>query len=150
MNNFVIVPIEEKDTEDILKINNLCFNPPWSLSSLQNEIKNKFSKYIVLKKENKIIGYAGIWLIVDEAHITNVAIHPNYRGMGGSNLLMEGILKICTQYEIPAITLEVRENNPVARNLYKKFGFVEEGIRKNYYEGNIDAVIMWKRDVLSS
>ncbi|MCY6369790.1 ribosomal protein S18-alanine N-acetyltransferase [Clostridium ganghwense] len=150
MNNFVISPIEEKDTMDVLEINNLSFSPPWSLKALENELKNKFAKYIVLKKENKVIGYAGIWLIIDEAHITNIAMHPDYRGIGGGNLLMEGVIAICREYKIPSITLEVRENNTSARGLYKKFGFVQEGIRKNYYENNIDAIVMWKRDVLSN
>ncbi|MCY6958823.1 ribosomal protein S18-alanine N-acetyltransferase [Clostridium brassicae] len=150
MNDFEISFIEEKDTSEVLNINNLCFNPPWSLESLQNEIKNKFSKYIVLKKKNKVIGYVGIWLIIDEAHITNIAVHPDYRNIGCGNILMNEIIHLCKQRNVPSITLEVRFNNTPAINLYKKFGFIEEGLRKNYYENNIDAVVMWKRNVLLS
>ncbi|CAG7839329.1 30S ribosomal protein S18 [Clostridium novyi B str. ATCC 27606] len=149
MNNLSLQEMKEEDLESVLKINNICFNPPWKLQTLKNEFRNNFSKYIVLKDQhNKIIGYAGIWLIIDEAHITNIAVHPDYRGLGASNYLMNGIMDICTEKKIPAITLEVRENNTVARNLYKKYGFLEEGLRKNYYGPNVNALVMWKKDVL--
>ena len=92
-----------------------------------------------------VIGYAGLWLIIDEAHITNIAVDPDYRGIGASNVLMDNIIKICVERNIPSITLEVRENNIVARNLYYKYGFIEEGLRKNYYGENQNAIIMWRR-----
>nr|WP_242947238.1 GNAT family N-acetyltransferase [Clostridium haemolyticum] len=98
MNNLSLQEMKEEDLESVLKINNICFNPPWKLQTLKNEFRNNFSKYIVLKDQhNKIIGYAGIWLIIDEAHITNIAVHPDYRGLGASNYLMNGIMDICTE-----------------------------------------------------
>ena len=142
MTNLKVSFIEENDVSDVLVINNLCFNPPWSLETLESEIKNKFSKYIVLKQDDKVIGYAGIWLIIDEAHITSIAIHPNFRNFGYGSLLLNEVLKLCNEFVIPSITLEVRANNTAAKNLYKKFGFTEEGIRKNYYEDNEDAILM--------
>jgi ribosomal-protein-alanine N-acetyltransferase len=99
----------------------------------------------VIKKDDVVIGYAGLWLIIDEAHITNIAVDPDYRGIGASNVLMDNIIKICVERNIPSITLEVRENNIVARNLYYKYGFIEEGLRKNYYGENQNAIIMWRR-----
>lgn len=148
MNDLMICEMNEAYLEEVLTINNLCFDPPWSLESLRNELKNKFSKYIIVKNENSIIGYAALWLIIDETHIINIAIHPDYRGIGASKLLMEAIIDACKERKIPAITLEVRSNNIIAQNLYKKYGFIEEGLRKNYYGDNLHAIIMWKRNVL--
>jgi ribosomal-protein-alanine N-acetyltransferase len=146
MNNFVVELMSESNLEDVLEINNLCFTTPWSFQSLKNELENKFCRYLIVKKDDVLIGYAGLWLIIDEAHITNIAIHPDYRGIGASNVLMDGLIKICADHEIPAMTLEVRENNLTARNLYNKYEFVEEGLRKNYYEDNENAIIMWRRN----
>ncbi|MEA4826473.1 MAG: ribosomal protein S18-alanine N-acetyltransferase [Clostridium sp.] len=148
MNDLFIYPMDESNVIDVLEINNICFNPPWSLESLKNELKNKFTRYIVVKKDDIVIGYAGIWIIIDEAHITNIAVDPDFRGIGAGNVLIENIIDICKELEIPSITLEVRETNTVAKNLYKKYGFIEEGIRKNYYEDGTNAVLMWKRNVL--
>lgn len=149
MNNNIVSPIKDEDIPLVLEINNLCFDPPWSLTSLKNEVANKFTKYIVLKSYDVVVGYVGIWLILDEAHITNIAIHPNHRCKGLGSILMENTVNLCKELNIPSITLEVRENNTAAKNLYKKFGFTEQGIRKNYYPNNINAIIMWKRDILS-
>ncbi len=146
MNNLVIESMTEIHLEDVVEINNLSLTTPWSFESLKGELENKFCKYIVVKKDGTLIGYAGLWLIIDEAHITNVAIHPDYRGIGASNVLMDGIIKICTDFNIHSITLEVRESNIVARNLYSKYNFVVEGLRKNYYDNNENAIIMWRRN----
>lgn len=148
MNNLSTCLMDESNLNEVLQINNICFSPPWSIESLRNELNNKFSKYILLKNNHSVIGYAAIWIIIDEAHITNVAVHPDYRGIGGSNLLMDEIIKICSESDLPAITLEVRESNTVAINLYRKYGFVEEGMRKNYYGENQNAILMWKRNFL--
>lgn len=148
MSDLTICDIKEEYYNDVLMINNICFEPPLSLSSFIHEVNNKFSKYILVKKGNKIIGYAALWLIIDEIQIINIAVDPQYRGIGAGNVLMEAIIHFSKEHMIPSITLEVRSNNTVAKNLYKKYGFVEEGIRKNYYGENLDAIIMWKRDVL--
>lgn len=148
MDNLRVCKMEESYLEEVLEINNICFNPPLTSDSLKKEIENKFSKYIVAIKEGKVIGFAALWLIIDEVDIINIAIHPDYRGIGASNLLMDGVINLCKEHKIPSITLEVRSNNEVAKNLYKKYGFKEEGIRKNYYGDNLDAIIMWKKDVL--
>lgn len=145
MNNLVVEPMSEENLLEVVEINNLSLTTPWSFESLKNELENKFCKYIVVKKGNTVIGYAGLWLIIDEAHITNIAVDPDYRGIGAGNVLMENIIKICADHNIPSITLEVRENNIVARNLYYKYGFIEEGLRKNYYGENQNAIIMWRR-----
>lgn len=147
-NNLTIYPMTDNDIDRVCSINNLSFCTPWSYESIKNDLHNKFSYYIVVKYNNEVIGYAGLWFIIDEADITNIAIHPDFRGLGGGSKLMSALIDLCIKYKIPSLTLEVRKSNIIAQNLYKKFGFIEEGIRKKYYDGIEDAIIMWKRDIL--
>jgi len=148
MSNVEIVPLEEAYIDDIVNISVLSFPIAWTREAFENELSNKFARYIVAKKNDNIVGYGGMWVILDEAHVTNIAIHPEYRGIGAGNLIVETLFQICRLEKVASITLEVRRSNEIAQNLYKKYGFVEEGVRKNYYEDNReDAVIMWKRDI---
>ncbi len=117
---------------------------------MKQNLKIKFAKYIVVvnKKTDKVLGFAGMWLIIDECHITNIAVHPNYRKLGIGNILMNKIITICKERNITGITLEVRESNTPAKNLYYKYGFKDSGIRKGYYaDNNEDALLMWKTDL---
>lgn len=135
-----------KDIDEILNINRLSFKTPWSRESLIKELDdNSFARYVVAKKDGLVLGYGGLWIIVDEAHVTNIAVHPEYRGIGIGNMLMDAMIDICRLELVVGITLEVRASNVAAQNLYKKFGFIQEGIRKGYYEDNHeDALILWK------
>ncbi len=135
-----------KDIDEILNISRLSFKTPWSRESLIKELTdNSFARYVVAKKDGLILGYGGLWIIVDEAHVTNIAVHPEYRGTGIGNMLMDAMIDICKLELVIGITLEVRASNIAAKNLYKKFGFVQEGMRKGYYEdNNEDALILWK------
>lgn len=95
-----------------------------------------------------IIGFAGLWLMVDDSHVTTIAVHPDYRGKGIGELMLSALVGI--SYEIGArmVTLEVRVSNAVAQNLYRKYGFKEEGIRRRYYSDNHeDALIMWTDEI---
>lgn len=149
MNNIEILSLKLEHVDSVLKIDALSFPTPWSRESFEREIEiNKFARYVVAKKDGIVIGYAGMWLILDEGHITNIAVHPEYRGIGAGNLLLEALIEICHTELIASLTLEVRKSNLVAQNLYKKYGFLEQGIRKEYYGDNKeDAVIMWKHNV---
>lgn len=135
------------DIDGVYKVEVSAFDHPWTLSSLKSEQKNKLSKYFVAENEDKIIvGYIGAWYIIDEAHITNVAVHKDFRGLGIGEGLVSTLVDNCKDESISAITLEVRSGNSVAQNLYKKFGFLPGGIRKEYYADNKeDAIIMWKQ-----
>lgn len=134
--------------DGICLINSLCFPIPWSRAAIENEIVNENSLYIVALKEDEVIGYAGTWLILDEGHITNIAVHPKFRSLGIASYLLKELIQQCKCYAIHHMTLEVRASNAAAQNLYRKFGFVNEGIRKNYYSDNgEDAIIMWKYDI---
>ena len=146
--DFKIYPMDKSSIKSILNISELSFPISWSLESLQSELDNKFAKYVVLKKGNSIVGYGGMWIIIDEAHITNVAVHPEARGHGAGDMIVEALFRICRKQKVTAITLEVRSSNFVAINLYEKHGFEKESIRPHYYEDNgEDAVIMWNRNL---
>jgi ribosomal-protein-alanine N-acetyltransferase len=98
-----------------------------------------------------LVGYGGLWLMVDEAHVTSVAVRPEFRGRGLGLLLMLSLEEIALRLGARWVTLEVRVSNTVARNLYQKLGFREAGIRPRYYtDNNEDAVIMWSEELTSA
>lgn len=143
--DFKIVAFDEEHVEEIFEIENLCFATPWDLQSIRGELNNAFAKYFVAIYDNKVIGYAGLWNIIDEGHITNIAVHPEYQGLGIGNSLLSKLIEICKEKNIYSLTLEVRESNYKAQSLYKKHGFIVEGLRKKYYSDNDEnALIMWK------
>jgi ribosomal-protein-alanine N-acetyltransferase len=148
MSDIIIRPIEDSYIEGIVTISLLSFPITWSKASFEKELDNKFARYVVAVKNGIVVGYGGMWLIVDEAHITNIAVHPEFRHCRIGSLILEELIHICKLENIYGMTLEVRRSNHIAQKLYIKYGFVEEGIRKGYYEDNReDAIIMWKRDL---
>jgi ribosomal-protein-alanine N-acetyltransferase len=146
MNNVKIVIAGSENIDDIMVIENLSFKIPWSRQSITEEIiGNDMAIYICAVIEGKAIGYAGMWHVCDEGHITNIAVHPEFRGIGVGSLLVEALLSIARERNINALTLEVRRSNIIAQSLYRKYGFEECGSRKEYYADNgEDAIIMWK------
>jgi ribosomal-protein-alanine N-acetyltransferase len=145
--DLVIDFIKEEDIDDILDISSLSFAISWSKDSYIQELTNPIARYLVVKIDNKTVGFIGTWIILDEAHITNIAIHPNYRKQGIASELLTKFLNYCKGQGCRAFTLEVRSGNKAAQALYKKYNFKEAGIRKGYYEDNKeDAIIMWLKD----
>ncbi len=143
---FTIVDMTSEHLVDICEISIFSFPIPWSYDSFKRELKNKLASYLVVIMDNRVIAYGGIWVILEEAHITNIAVHPDYRCKGIGETLLNALLDKAYARGAKEITLEVRLSNLPAQWLYKKLGFSEEGIRKNYYEDNKeDALIMWKR-----
>lgn len=131
--------------DEILNIENSSFAIPWTRSSIEGELSNNLAIYIVVLNDDNVIGYGGMWHIVTEGHITNVAVHTDYRQKGIGNTIIEELINIASEKEMIGLTLEVRKSNTPAINLYKKNGFKLEGIRPEYYEDNKeDALIMWK------
>jgi ribosomal-protein-alanine N-acetyltransferase len=145
VDSFVFRSMTEEDIDQILEIEHASFTLPWSRDAFYNEVHhNKFAVYIVIEVEGKIIGYCGAWIVIDEAHITNVAILPEYRGRKLGEALMEKIISVARSMGARSMTLEVRVTNNIAQSLYRKLGFQKGGIRKNYYSDNQeDALIMW-------
>ena len=137
--------MEERDLDAIMEVEKQCFTLPWSREAFYNELhQNRFAHYLILEEEGNVIGYCGAWLVVDEAHITNIAVLPAYQGRGLGKVLLTSMMEECKLRAIERMTLEVRESNLVAQSLYRKLGFVEGAIRKNYYSDNQeDAIVMW-------
>jgi [ribosomal protein S18]-alanine N-acetyltransferase len=133
------------DIDEVLLVEYASFPTPWSRDAFENEIiQNHFANYIVLEVNDELVGYGGFWSIVDEAHITNVAISPAYRGKKLGDYLVKNLMELAIELGAEMMTLEVRASNIVAQNLYKKYGFEEKGIRKGYYsDDGEDALIMW-------
>ncbi|KAJ48829.1 ribosomal-protein-alanine N-acetyltransferase [Clostridium tetanomorphum] len=149
MNDINIVKASIEHIDDIFKISSLSFPVSWSKDSIEKEIKfNSNANYLVAIKNNVIIGFGGLWIILDEAHITNIAVHPEYRGIGIGSMLLYALIALCKNKSVEHMTLEVRKSNIAAQNLYKKFNFIEEGMRKKYYSDNgEDALIMWNHNI---
>jgi [ribosomal protein S18]-alanine N-acetyltransferase len=145
VDSFVFRYMKEEDIDQILEVEHASFATPWSREAFYNEIyNNKFAVYIVLEEDNKIIGYCGAWVVIDEAHVTNVAILPAYRGRHLGEALLRKMMTVAKDMGARSMTLEVRVTNNVAQSLYRKLGFQNGGIRKNYYTDNQeDALVMW-------
>ena len=148
MANLILKEMDFSDLEGVYEVSSLSLKETWSLNSIEKELNNKLSTYIVCLEDSKVLGFAGSWLIASEGQITNIAVHPNSRGKGIGKYLMEKLIFVLKDKGCTDITLEVRKSNIIAQNLYKSLGFKEEGIRKNFYEDNKeDAIIMWLHNI---
>ncbi|MDK2822707.1 MAG: [ribosomal protein S18]-alanine N-acetyltransferase [Clostridia bacterium] len=141
--------MELGDVPQVVEIEKLSFPTPWSPYAFSCEIlDNNFAYYLVVipkDDQDKIIGYGGMWVILDEAHITNIAIAPEHRGKRLGEILLQNLMEMALKKGAERITLEVRVSNTSARKLYERLGFKAAGLRKGYYvDANEDAVIMWK------
>lgn len=135
--------MREDDAEEMFKLDGKCFSIPWSEQSFKEEFENELARYFVMTDDNAIIGYAGLWNIVGEGHITNIAVHPQYRGRQLGKRLMNALFRFADEAGLGCLTLEVRESNNIAIGLYEKYGFKAVGRRKKYYsDTNEDAIIM--------
>lgn len=138
-------PMQENDLERIMEIEHASFSSPWSSNAFQSELKeNEYARYFCLEFEGQVIGYMGLWFILEEGHITNVAIAPDYRGNRRGEALMQFVIQTMVKEGMERMTLEVRASNSPAKRLYERLGFVTAGVRKGYYSDNReDALIMW-------
>lgn len=134
-----------EDINQVLEVEHQSFSMPWSREAFQNELTfNKYAVYLVIEDNGKIAGYCGSWVVVDESHITNIAILPEYRGRKLGEALLRKMIEISMSMGAIKMTLEVRVSNYVAISLYEKLGFQKGGIRKSYYTDNHeDAYVMW-------
>lgn len=140
-----VEPMQLMDLPEILVIERLSFPNPWSKQAFLNELNNEFALYLVARENLAVCGYAGMWLIVDEGHITNLAVHPDYRRRGIGRLLLKSLIQAGKKRGLRRLTLEVRKSNLAAQKLYMEFGFATVGVRPRYYlDNHEDALIMWK------
>lgn len=149
MKQYTVQPMTYDYIDEVYEIEKLCFTVPWSKEAFILEIdKNCCARYFMAKVGDVAAAYGGMWVILDEAHITNIAVHPDYRRLGIGRDILLALMADASKSGIRNMTLEVRVSNDPAINLYKKLGFVEEGIRKGYYaDNNEDAIIMWNHDI---
>lgn len=140
--------MDESHVNGVYELSKECFSIPWTLDSINNELNNQLAKYIIAQdlSTEEVVGFVGVWIIAGEGDITNIAVSPKYRKKGIASELLINLFDLCKTFNCEDITLEVRASNIAAQNLYKKFNFKEEGLRKGYYSDNgEDAIIMWKR-----
>lgn len=140
--------MKRSDIDTVVTMDERNFISPLTPGILESELNREIGYYIVLEKNSEIIGYAGMWEVLGEAHITHVCIDKPYQGEGYGNELMNHLINRCIKRHFFGIILEVRDHNVPAISLYEKYKFKTIGVRKNYYtESNEDALIMW-RDIL--
>ena len=131
------------DVDGVAAVEAATFPTPWSRDAFISEMKNVAARYLVAEKDGRIIGYAGAWIILDESHITNIAVLKDERGQGIGRALTHGLMQYLSNLGAAYATLEVRKSNEVAQSLYVSLGFIKLGVRKRYYEDNgEDALIM--------
>lgn len=133
------------DIPRVLEIEQESFRSPWPRDAYTHELtENRLAAYIVARTDGEIVGYAGMWIILDEAHVTTIAVDPAYRGQHIGERLLVGLIDAGLARDARWMTLEVRKSNATAQALYKKYGFREIGVRKGYYSDNReDAIVMW-------
>lgn len=148
MPQLVIEPMREEDVPDVMHIERMCFPTPWHENAFYSELRHEPACYLVAKVDGRLVGYGGMWVIMDEAHITTLAVHPEYRRQRIGERLLLALLEIAIARRARRATLEVRMSNISAQNLYAKYGFRAVAVRKGYYaDTREDALIMWTDDI---
>lgn len=144
MNDCTLRRMTVDDVDAVTAIEQATFTPPWSRDAFYQEMtSNAVARYLVAEKNGQVIGFAGAWLVLDESHITNIAVAEAERGNGYGRLLTEGLLQYLSNLGASYATLEVRVSNLRAQKLYTSLGFMPVGKRKRYYEDNgEDALLM--------
>ena len=139
-----IVPMNGDHLDEVAELERICFSVPWSRNMLAEELDNLLSAFLVALDDNdRVVGYAGLQVVLDEGYITNVAVRPECRRQGVAAKLLQVFLDFARANQLAFLTLEVRASNYDAIALYGSRGFRSMGRRKNYYEHpREDAIIM--------
>lgn len=138
--------MRKEDLEQVSTMEAACFSMPWSKKSFEENLNRSDAVYVVARDGDKVLGYCGAYVILNEADINQVAVEPLHRKKGVGGKMLAVLLEKLRKAGADAVTLEVRKSNEAAIALYESMGFVTEGIRKNFYEKPVeDALIMWKR-----
>lgn len=142
------IDIQEMSLNDLEKIKDILisdFDDFWNYNIFEEELESPNSKYIMAKtNDDEIIGFAGIKIFIDNADIMNIVIKKSFRNQGVGSLLLNNLLSLCKNLNLSSLSLEVNEDNLPAIHLYKKFGFKQIGMRKNYYHGKNGIVMLYK------
>lgn len=139
-----ICPMTSADLEAVAEVERAAYAVGWPATAFENEIQNnRLSRYVVLRRGDEVVGFGGLWLLVDQAHIVTVAVKPGARRQGYGRMIVHALIEIAIDAHMDSATLECRVSNEAARALYRHYGFYEVGERKRYYADNgEDAVIM--------
>ena len=144
-----IAPMRVEDVGRVLEIEQLSFPSPWPRNAYTHELQeNRLACYLVARLMHRVVGYTGMWVILDEAHVTTIAVDPSYRRRQIGERLLVALIEEAMRRGARWVTLEVRPSNTGAQAMYRKYGFKELGTRKRYYsDNNEDAIIMWTGNV---
>ncbi len=140
-----ITAMTPDDVPAVLQIESLSFTSAWPQNAFMNEIRdNKLAHYFVGRLDGRIVAYGGIWVILEDSHVTTIAVHPDQRGRKLGEEMLIHLLDRAIAQNASWITLEVRESNETAQRLYRKYGFTVVSTRRGYYsDNNENALVMW-------
>ena len=151
MSDIVYRRMNLDDVARVAELEKICFRTPWSYNSLKGELSNSVAHYIVAVSDGLVVGYAGMWVMFEEAHMTNIAVDPDYRGQGIARRLIIKLMELALKLGGERMTLEVRENNHNAQRLYASLGFAYAGTRKHYYtDTGENALILWNDCIIET
>lgn len=142
-----IFPMTFGDLDGVMELERLSFRTPWSRASFESELQQIYTVYLVARRGAQVVAYGGMHTVYEDAHVTNIAVHPAHRGKGLGERLMLELIQRAKARGAGRMTLEVRWSNKAAQGLYKKLGFITRpgALRKGYYaDTGEDAIIMWK------
>ncbi len=143
-----VEPMRERDLDAVTVIDKRCYTTPWRYNAYLTEISNRSANYYVAREGDKIVGYGGQWIVMDEAHITTLAVDPARQGRKIGERLLLALIEEALCQRANHLKLEVRESNRIAQNLYRKYGFEAMAMRKHYYiDTGESAVVMWANDI---
>lgn len=145
LEGIVVERMSEQDLDEVLAIERQSFPSAWSRGSYERELRNDSSYYLCVRSAGVLVAYAGLWIIRDEAHITTIAVHPQWRRRGLATHLMHLLIDLARREGALRLTLEVRERNEAALALYRRLGFEQKGILPGYYgDTGENGIVMWK------
>jgi ribosomal-protein-alanine N-acetyltransferase len=141
-------PMDRSHIRDVIRIEKQCFSSHWPESAFLNELANRCARYVIARVGETVVGFAGMWVIMDEAHITTVGVEPIFRRRRIGERLVVRLLEIARGLGARRATLEVRKTNTAALRLYEKYAFKPVGVRRGYYsDTGEDALVMWVNDL---
>jgi ribosomal-protein-alanine N-acetyltransferase len=148
----VLEPMRRRHVSRVLEIERASYPRPWTMTVFHDELDQVASGqryYVVARQGRSVVGYGGLMFVLDEAHVTNIAVHPDRRREGIATRVLGHLADVAIERGCEAWTLEVRASSHGAQALYRAFGFAPAGIRARYYEGTEDAIVMWCHDIQS-
>jgi ribosomal-protein-alanine N-acetyltransferase len=148
----VVEPMRRRHVARVLEIERASYPKPWTTTVFHDELDQVGTghrHYLVARSGRAVLGYGGLMFVADEAHVTNIAVHPEHRRGGIATRLLGDLADVAVARGCQAWTLEVRASSRGAQELYRRFGFAPAGIRARYYEHTEDAIVMWCHDIQS-